>query len=58
MLKILFVSLFATLIFAGCQEYEFYLPEDPGGIEKPDDGDDDSGEPADPDYPDTSWAEI
>ena len=57
MLKILFVSLFATLCFVGCQEYEFYLPEDPNGIEKPDDGDDEGDEPTDPDYPDTSWAE-
>ena len=57
MFKILFVSLFATLCFAGCQEYEFYLPEDPNDIEKPDDGDDEGDEPTDPDYPDTSWAE-
>ena len=56
MFKFLFVSLFATLCFAGCQEYEFYLPEDPNGIEKPDDGDDEGDEPTDPDYPDTSWA--
>lgn len=57
MFKILIVSLFATLCFAGCQEYEFYLPKDPNGIEKPDDGDDEGEEPTDPDYPDTSWAE-
>ena len=55
--------LFATFSLVGCDEPEFYLPEDKPDEEqpenKPDNGDDkepEPEEPVNPDYPDTSWA--
>ena len=54
--------LFAAFSLVGCDEPEFYLPENKPDEEqpenKPDNGDDNKEpeEPVNPDYPDTSWA--
>ncbi|MBO5698101.1 MAG: CotH kinase family protein [Alistipes sp.] len=61
-LRYLFVALIVALFaLAGCEEYEFKLPENPDNIENPEDNPNDGDEkpdpePVNPDYPDTSWA--